>query len=148
MKYLECQMDLFTVGDEYTFAHCISADFGMGKGIAVEFNRRFDMKNKLIRAYPDYLTKWSHCDMIGGCILHENVLNLVTKKRYYSKPTYDSLREALEAAKFECARHGIQKIAMPKIGCGLDRLEWNRVRDIIQAVFRDTDIEIKVCFYE
>lgn len=30
--------DLFTVPTDYYLAQCISADFGMGKGIAVAFN--------------------------------------------------------------------------------------------------------------
>ena len=40
----EVKKDLFSVSEEYYLAHCISADFGMGKGIVVEFNKRFDMK--------------------------------------------------------------------------------------------------------
>lgn len=36
-------------------------------------------------------------------------------------------------------------IAKPKIGCGLDKLEWSKVKAIIEEVFADTDIEILVC---
>ena len=43
---------------------------------------------------------------------------------------------------------GVKKIAMPKIGCGLDRLNWNIVRSIIKEVFEDTDIEILICIRE
>lgn len=39
----------------------------------------------------------------------------------------------------------VTKLAMPKIGCGLDILEWNKVSEIIKDVFKDTDIEILVC---
>jgi hypothetical protein len=34
---------------------------------------------------------------------------------------------------------------MPIIGCGLDRLQWDKVSEIIKDVFKDTDIEILVC---
>ena len=37
------------------------------------------------------------------------------------------------------------RIAMPKIGCGLDQLNWQDVEGIIREVFADTDIEILVC---
>ena len=47
MTYREDRKDLFKVPEDYYLAHCISADFGMGKGIVVEFNKRFDMKRKL-----------------------------------------------------------------------------------------------------
>ena len=34
---------------------------------------------------------------------------------------------------------------MPKIGCGLDKLEWSKVEDLIKRTFDDMDIEIVVC---
>ena len=37
MIYQEEVRDLFSVPNDYCLAHCISADFGMGKGIVVEF---------------------------------------------------------------------------------------------------------------
>lgn len=37
------------------------------------------------------------------------------------------------------------KIAMPIIGCGLDKLSWNKVSDIIKDVFMNTNMEILVC---
>lgn len=42
-------------------------------------------------------------------------------------------------------RKGIKKIAMPKIGCGLNHLRWDKVREMIQEVFEYTNIEILVC---
>lgn len=146
MKYSEVQADLFEFAGDYALAHCISADFGMGRGIVVEFNRRFNMKNVLREKYPDYLREWYESGREHGCIYENGVLNLVTKERYYYKPTYDSLRGALEDMKIECLLNGIKKVAMPKIGCGLDKLLWNHVRVIIFDVFGNTDIEIKVCY--
>jgi len=34
---------------------------------------------------------------------------------------------------------------MSKIGCGLDKLSWNKVEEIIKRTFDDTEIEILVC---
>lgn len=145
MHYEERKCDLFSIGDDYFLAHCISADFGMGKGIVIEFNKRFDMKNRLKEKYPDYL----HCyqrDCIGGdCILEGRVLNLITKERYYQKPTITTMILALKKMKSICTENSITKIAMPTIGAGLDKLPWNEVSDQIQSVFKDIDIEILVC---
>ena len=52
---------------------------------------------------------------------------------------------ALEEMKKQAIEMNIKKIAMPKIGCGLDRLMWYRVSKMIQEIFNDTDIEIVVC---
>lgn len=144
MIYKEEVRDLFSVSEDYYLAHCISADFGMGKGIVVEFNKRFDIKNKLQTKYPNFVNDYHHYKYGGMALIEGRVINLITKERYWEKPTYETLRNALNTAKIrlplEC-----KKIAMPVIGCGLDRLEWSKVSDIIKDVFSDTDIEILVC---
>lgn len=146
MIYKEEKRDLFSVPDNYYLAHCISADFALGKGIAVEFNKRFDMRNKLKSKYPDYLRFFCEdFDYDGDCIIESKTLNLITKRRYYQKPTYNSLRDSLEWMKIVCKNNNIHKVAMPKIGCGLDRLEWDKVSEIIKDVFKYTNIEILVC---
>ena len=145
MIYKEEKHDLFSVPDDYYLAHCISADFALGKGIAVEFNEKFDMKNKLKDKYGDYIEYMHLFKIKGDCILIEDVFNLVTKERYFQKPTYKSIKEALIKMRTICIQKDINKIAMPKIGCGLDRLEWRKVSEIIKDVFMYTDIEILVC---
>lgn len=145
MIYNEKVMDLFSVSDDYYFAQCISADFAMGKGIAVEFNNRFNVKVHLKQRYADYLYIYNYEQRIGDCILDGRVLNLITKERYYQKPTYNSITIALLTMSSICRSKGIKKVAMPLIGCGLDRLEWLRVSGIIQDIFKDMDIEILIC---
>lgn len=145
MIYREEVRDLFSVPEDYYLAHCISADFGMGKGIVIEFNKRFDMKNRLQRKYPDYLNKYTHHRLGGDCILEGRVLNLVTKERYFHKPTIITMRLVLQKMKKICIENNITKVAMPTIGAGLDRLSWSAVSDQIHLIFDDTDIEILVC---
>ena len=145
MKYKEEVKDLFSVSEDYYFAHCISADFGMGKGIVVEFNKRFDMKHILQRKYPEYAKHFMDCKISGDCILEGRVLNLITKERYFHKPTLAAMKAALQKMKEICERESIYKIAMPTIGAGLDRLKWEDVATQIKNVFEDTEIEILVC---
>lgn len=146
MIYREEYRDLFSVPNEYYLAHCISADFGMGKGIAVLFNKHYDMKNTLQLKYRDYVNIWHANGYKGDCILEWRVFNLVTKERYWHKPTYESMQAALDRMYSICINTGIRKIAMPVIGCGLDRLEWSRVSRMIIDTFDNlTDMEILVC---
>ena len=131
--------DLFTVPQGYYLAHCISADFALGAGIAKTFDEVYNMRFKLFREYDNY-------EYEGGDSLPiDNVFNLVTKKKCYHKPTYDSLREALECMKDEMEILGVTKLAMPHIASGLDRLDWNTVLEIICEVFEDMDVEILIC---
>lgn len=145
MIYHEETLDLFSVPEDYYLAHCISADFGMGKGIVVEFNKRFNTKNTLQTKYPDFINQWTHNQWLYQCILEGRVFNLVTKERYFHKPTYESLYGSLLIMKRLAIQNGVTKIAMPTIGCGLDRLNWDVVKYYIRQVFSDTNIEILVC---
>lgn len=145
MIYREEIRDLFTVPEDYHLAHCISADFGMGAGIVIEFNKRFDMKNILHSKYPDYLKWFKERELEGDCILEGRVLNLITKRKYYGKPTMYTMKVALERMKYICYTNNITKIAMPTIGAGLDKLIFEDVSKLIKDVFYDTDIEILVC---
>lgn len=131
--------DLFTVPQGYYLAHCISADFALGAGIAKTFDNVYDMRHKLFTFYDGYEYRE------GDALIVDNVFNLVTKPKYYKKPTYDSLRESLEVMRDYTEELFINKLAMPKISSGLDRLEWSKVYDIICEVFEDTDVEILIC---
>lgn len=139
MTITTVKKDLFTIEQGYYLAHCISADFALGAGIAKAFDSVYNMRFKLFRSYPDY-------EYHGGdALLVDNVFNLVTKRKCWHKPTYESLRESLEMMKEYLDFLGATKLAMPKIASGLDRLEWTKVYDIICEVFEDMDIEIVIC---
>lgn len=148
MIYKEEKQDLFLVSDDYYLAHCISADFAMGKGIVVEFNKRFDMKHRLLRKYPNYINAYVSDKVGGDCILEDRVLNLITKERYFHKPTLNTMETALRKMKAVCEERGISKIAMPTIGAGLDRLNWEDVARLVKEIFEETGIEILVCKFK
>ena len=131
--------DLFTVPQGYYLAHCISADFALGAGIAKKFDEVYNMRFKLFKNYDEYYYDG------GDALLVDNVFNLVTKPRCYHKPRYEALRESLEVMKYIMEEKSITKLAMPKISSGLDRLDWDEVYDIIWEVFEDADVEILIC---
>lgn len=137
MQYKEVYENLFDTTSTH-LAHCISSDYALGAGIAVEFNKRYRMRSKLeqigTHKYPD-------------CIEIDNVFNLVTKKRYYDKPTLQSLKATLVMMRDMAIAENVKEISMPKIGAGLDRLPWMYVSEAIKDVFKDTDISIIVYIY-
>lgn len=133
----EIKADLFTIDKKYYLVHCISSDFVLGRGIATEFRDRFNIVPKL------HETK--QYGIWPNCILIDNCFNLVTKEVCTGKPTYSTLRESLEMMKKIVILQSIKYIAMPQIGCGLDRLQWCRIRFLIEEIFKNVDIEILVC---
>lgn len=144
MILTEVHQDLFTVPKDYILMHCVSADFALDAGIAKGFAKR---------GVKEWLQNHSLITdkKVGKCITTFETgwvaeFNLITKEKYWQKPTYKTLRMSLEDAKRtgELVDKKI-KLAMPRIGCGLDRLQWDKVKQIIEKVFANTDVEIMVC---
>ena len=143
MNISEIKKDLFEMPEDYYLAHCISGDYALGAGIAKIFDQKMNMRFELFKTYRiPFGEKFAN---VGKALLVGRVFNLVTKERCFHKPTYDSLWVTLSDMQRQCEELGITKVAMPLIGCGLDRLEWDKVRELIEGVFEDTDIEIVIC---
>jgi len=110
----------------------------MGKGIAVTFKNKFGRVD-VLRAQGK---------LVGDVAVLKDgtryIYYLITKERFFHKPTYESLTNSLVRMKEHALEHGVKQISMPRIGCGLDGLLWPRVRNIIMDVFRATDISIKI----
>jgi len=94
MTYQEVKKDLFEIPVYYHLAHCINGAYTLGAGIAKEFDDKMDMKYWLMQLYP--IQKGEESKYIGKALLVGRAFNLVTKAHHYNKPTYESLRSALE----------------------------------------------------
>lgn len=141
MYLIERRGDVFSAEEtDVFFAHSISADFALSVGIATQFDERYNMREKLRARFPDAPPP------VPCCIMIDRVLNLVTKERVGDKPTERSLGMAVMGMASLCRRHGIKKIAMPRIGCEIDELPWDRVREIMGKVFAHDDIVIVVYY--
>lgn len=85
--------------------------------------------------------------MGGVAVLNRNnrfVYYLITKEHYYDKPTYQTLHSSLEAMRNHALLNDVKALAMPKIGCGLDGLQWPKVKALLEEVFLNIEIEIHV----
>jgi hypothetical protein len=113
----------------------------MSAGIAVEFKRRFGMQKDLIASSRG----------VGTCCLlkkkHINIFYLVTKEfSSRSKPTLSSLSDSLEDMVLIAKHHEIKVIACPKIGCGLDNLEWKDVKLLLSELAEQHDLRFIVYY--
>lgn len=142
MIFKEIKEDLFNISNEYAIVHCISNDFALGAGIAKAINEKYNVKEKLNSRWGNF--DWVNCSLLCKCD-DRLICNLVTKEKYWQKPTYKSLMYCLIDLAEDCKEENITKLVMPRIGCGLDRLNWGKVKECIKRVFQETDIEIIVC---
>lgn len=134
--------DLFKTSDEYHFVHCISEDCVMGKGIAKTFRTLYPDMPKKVKSYMKLQNKHYPCSIAYEDSEGRFVFNLVTKENYWDKPTYRTLRMSLIELKKHLKILGVNKLAMPKIGCGLDKLKWDKVLVMIKEIFDEEDIKI------
>lgn len=146
MQYAEINQSLFECDkNKYLYAHCISLDLALGAGIAKQINDRYQMRNKLIlfkKQNEKYFENFSY----GFCVTIDGVSNLITKNKCFEKPTMKTLEESLISLKKYIIKYNIKYLAMPQIGCGLDKLEWNEVSKLIKQIFSDLDIDIIICY--
>lgn len=146
----EKQIDLF---EEIETApccifHCISADRAMGAGIAKSMQERFHIRENW--PVPPMLCDENYSfDSCGSCVItpadkDSVVFNLITKSKYWQKPTYQTLENSLNHALsyFEQFEKLPKKIVMPRIGCGLDKLNWPKVKKIIERIFEGFDVTV------
>ncbi|XP_039963164.1 uncharacterized protein LOC126763528 [Bactrocera neohumeralis] len=142
-KLTEMKTNLLYAPESYALAHAVSADLNTMKGtlawqFAVIFGNFEELSKQPIT--------------VGNVAVMEHqsrfIYFLVTKENVYETTTYNTLHAALICMREHMRIHEITKIAMPRICCGTDGLEWRRVKQLIRTVFaRETNVEILVCSY-
>lgn len=139
MQLIMKKLDILTIDrTKCAVAHCISGDFSLGAGLAKKINEQFDMSQKL-------MDKYTFTPGDRTALYIDGFFNLVTKDYYKDKATYDGLKACLTDLKKNMYYMGINKLAIPRLGCGKDKLDWNVVKALIEECFDGMDIDIYVC---
>ena len=119
----------------------ISADAKMSKGFAETFCRR-------VHGLPEYCRKTK--PTVGSIIPYWDpesnifIYNLVTKSKFIQKSRLDNLQISLENMRGHALLDNITTILMPKIGCGIDKLQGNDVFKLIQDTFIYSRLQIQI----
>ena len=79
-----------------------------------------------------------------GASLPLSGFNLVTKERFCDKPYLSTLSKALETMKIHSSTNGVSTIAIRKLGCGLDQMNWQEVLKLLCHIFASADVQIVV----
>ena len=132
------KQDIFNIDENISIAHCISSDFKMSEGIAADVKQRFGPIDKKTRMNA----------RVGECFIQKHsgryIFHLITKEFYYNKPTYKMIEQCLSDLLWLCEENKLKRLAMPKIACGLDQLDWNIVSKIIHNVFKNSIVQVTV----
>ncbi|KAJ8314765.1 hypothetical protein KUTeg_006915 [Tegillarca granosa] len=136
--FIQKKGDLFSTPETESLAHCISEDCRMGKGIAVIFKKKFagieDLKRQDKKPGEVAVLKRGQ----------RFVYYLITKAKANDKPTYDTLKSSLKEMKRHCKQNNVTHLSIPRIGCGLDGLDWDEVSVILCEIFSDMNLILTV----
>ena len=72
------------------------------------------------------------------------IYNLVTKERFCDKPILSTLSKTLEEMKIHAARNGASTIAISKLVCGLDQMNWVQFVKLLRDFFAFAEVQILV----
>lgn len=143
--YVEKNVDLLSLPVYFHIAHCIPADLTFHGQTAKRIDSFYNMKKKIEHDYKD--SRFA----VGEVIWMDNVFNMIVNKDRYDKVTMENLYNALCELACYCVDYNIKYLAMPRICCGSNKLNWEIVRpmiiDIFNRVFDDgTFINITFCY--
>ncbi|MEP0821242.1 MAG: macro domain-containing protein [Ignavibacterium sp.] len=135
--------DIFK-SDAQTLTNTVNCVGVMGKGIALEFKKRFpDM-------FADYEEKCKRKEVRLGRpylftrLLPPWILLFPTKDHWRSVSSLSAIEEGLICLKSHYREWGIKSIAIPPLGCGLGELDWNIVGPTLYKHLRDLEISVEL----
>ena len=123
----------------HSIGHCISADAEMSKGFADFLSQQIHGLRDACRRTKLFTGQiFPFWDQTGNRYIY----NLVTKTNYSEKPNLRTLSLTLEEMKSHARLHGISTIAIPKIGCVLDQMNWQEVVKLLRDIFAYSNIRV------
>ena len=105
----------------------------------------------------EYLKKYSHLpplpesvNKVGGFLVYKDPKRdrffylLITKRTKDDVAKYERLKSCLSKIKEHASHNGVSKLAMPRIGCVDDQLEWINVAVCLEVIFQDSYFTISI----
>ena len=119
-------------------AHCVGADFNMGKGFALEIKERYGNQT-LLRSMEK--KKGEVATLPFGDLY---VFYLVTKIKSRHTPRLCDIRKTLFELLDVCNILGVKHIAIPRICTYNDKQDWDHISHEIKLVFSNSGMVIDV----
>lgn len=134
--------DLFA-SKAQTLVNTVNCRGVMGKGIALEFKKRFPgLFQFYVNAYLSGEVK------IGSVTIWKGperwVLNFPTKDDWRKPSNYEFIEKGLVDLRGKMVGWEITSLAIPALGCGLGSLDWNKVKPMIEIYLGDLEINVEV----
>lgn len=128
--------DIFSIKGVNSYAHGCNCAGSMGRGIAVQFRKKFPLM------YENYRRMCIDGHYHPGDVFDYNygighVFNLATQQHYCipgQLAKLEHIKASMEKMMSLAEADGVESIALPKIGAGLGGLKWTDVKLVIEEV--------------
>ncbi len=127
-----------------TLVNAVNCVGVMGKGIALEFKKRFpDM-------FKDYAARCKRKEVaLGQPYLYRGkqppyILNFPTKDHWRSASNLDDIKKGFQFFLDHYRVWGISSIAVPALGCGAGQLSWRVVGPVLYRNLSKMDISVEL----
>lgn len=138
---LDDSVSIFDTGAQVLVnpVNCLASS---GRGLAADFSSRFpenqmrlmEKKNLLGKLIPGnvYWFKPSTFPLIA---------NMTTKDHWRQNSRMEWLQDGIITL-HDSVDLGIKSIAIPRVGCGLGKLDWQELKPFVLQVFQDVDYDV------
>jgi O-acetyl-ADP-ribose deacetylase (regulator of RNase III) len=143
-----CTGDMFANTAVEALTNTVNCVGVMGKGLALQFKQRMP---------PYYFQRYAGDCKYGlykpGHVItffnlasdHPKwVFNFTTKNHWRNPSRLEWIKSGLEDLVSECYAHRITRLAIPALGCTNGGLNWDDVRPLIEAAFKDNPVQAMV----
>jgi O-acetyl-ADP-ribose deacetylase (regulator of RNase III)/uncharacterized protein YwgA len=116
----------------------------MGKGIALEFKKRFP------EMFEDYVKKCDSKEVkLGMPYLYKTlfppqIVNFPTKDHWKSVSRISDIDRGLQYLMSHYKEWGVTSLAIPPLGCGNGQLEWRAVGPLIHSYAKEMDVPVEM----
>ena len=148
MNFVEKNVDIFKEIDSYKgknlplLCFCCSGDFQLQAGISQKIDEKYSIEEFYKKNFLNS-SSGSACPILVNNLI---IIALINRDKKWQGTTYDEMLDCIIHLKDYCLINHIQQIFMPRIACGLDRMNWDIIRPIIKEQFENLDINITVCY--
>ncbi|KAL4082949.1 hypothetical protein QTP88_029447 [Uroleucon formosanum] len=133
---IEIQGNIFEAPEDITLVVCVSKNFEMSQGLALECRRRFGQIETLKEQNKE-ITEVAHIQH------NENLIAfIIVKELCQQTTTFETFYKCIINLRTFCEENNITKIGLPRVGNELDKLKWEKVRAIIRYIFKNSKIKV------
>ena len=132
--------DLLNLDSNYAIALCIAGDCAMSDGLAKKIKETFGSitdDNKNIHEIGHIIKQESN---------DKTILHVITKQESAKKPTWKHFKKSMYNLAKKCEELQIKQLALPKLGTGLDGLEWAKIMKVLKHAFQSSQTTVTVIY--